>query len=306
MSLGREGGAMTYSIVARDPETGALGVAIQTCMFAVGTIAPWARAGVGAVATQAIAEPAYGPRCLDAMERGTSAADALAEAQAEDPDVSVRQVGLVAADGTATAATGEHCIEHAGHLVGDGFAVQANMMASAEVWSAMAEAFCASTASFPRRLLDALVGGQGAGGDARGVMSAALLVADGHRGEGWSRPQLDVRVDHSDDPLGEIGRLLDVSDAFGHFNRAYVALARADSHQALDEIDAALVALPDEGNLRFLRACALLTQGDVEHGRAELKRLIASRPTWEIIIRSFAAKGRIPVPEPRSIDDLLR
>jgi uncharacterized Ntn-hydrolase superfamily protein len=297
---------MTYSIVARDPETGALGVAIQTCMFAVGAIAPWARPGVGIVAAQGTAEPAYGPRCLDAIERGASAADALTAAQAEDPDVSVRQVGLVSAGGTAAATTGEGCIDYAGHVVGDGFAVQANMMASSDVWPAMDQAFRASTAGFPRRLLAALVGGQAAGGDARGMMSAAMLVTHGHRRDPWARPLLDLRVDHSDDPLGELDRLLDMSEAFEHFNRAYVALGRADPDGALSEIEPALVALPDEGNLRFLRARALLAQGDVERGRAELKSLITSRPSWEIVVRSFAAKGRIAVPESASIDALLR
>ena len=129
---------MTYSIVARDPATGELGVAVQTCMFAVGSVVPWARAGVGAVATQAIAEAAYGPRCLDALANGATASEALAAAQAADPMAALRQVGVVGADGTAAATTGELCIDHAGDVLGDGFAVQANMMSTAAVWPAMA------------------------------------------------------------------------------------------------------------------------------------------------------------------------
>src|SRR5262245_39708172 len=119
---------VTYSIVARDPESGELGVAVQTCMFAVGAVVPWARSGVGAVATQAMGEPAYGPRCLDAIASGASAVEALERAQAADPAALLRQVGVVAADGTTAAATGDWCIDDAGHVVGDGFAVQANMM----------------------------------------------------------------------------------------------------------------------------------------------------------------------------------
>ena len=121
-------------------------------MFAVGSIVPSARAGVGGVATQAIAESAYGPWCLDALATGASAADALAAAQRSDPMPVLRQVGVVGADGTAAAATGELCIDHTGHFVGDGFAVQANMMSSREVWPAMASAFTASSGPLAQRL----------------------------------------------------------------------------------------------------------------------------------------------------------
>src|SRR5262245_10035099 len=167
---------MTYSIVARDEVSGELGVAVQTCMFAVGSAVPWARAGVGAVATQAIGEAAYGPRCLEGLATGATAAEALAAARDIDPLAVMRQVGVVGVDGTAAAATGELCIDHAGHVVGDGFAVQANMMSTPEVWPAMAAAFRGSSGPLAHRLLAALVAGEAAGGDARGRMSAALLV----------------------------------------------------------------------------------------------------------------------------------
>jgi uncharacterized Ntn-hydrolase superfamily protein len=173
------GAQMTYSIVARDPATGALGVAVQSGTFGVGAIVPWARAGVGAVATQAFAEPAYGPRCLAALAAGAAAPAALEQATAADQAALVRQVGVVAADGTVAARTGEWCIDHAGHLLGDGYTVQANMMASPQVWPAMAAAFGSAAGPFPRRLLAALTAAEQAGGDARGVMSAALLVVAG-------------------------------------------------------------------------------------------------------------------------------
>jgi len=150
---------VTYSIVARDPGTGLLGVAVQTAMFAAGASVPWARAGVGAVATQAITEGAYGPRCLDVIQGGASAPAALAQGQSADEAALLRQVGVVAADGSVAAMAGEWCIDHAGHLLGDGFAVQANMMASPAVWPAMAEAYQSSPEGFPRRLLAALEAG---------------------------------------------------------------------------------------------------------------------------------------------------
>ena len=124
---------MTYSIVARDEVSGDLGVAVQTCMFAVGSIVPWARPGIGAVATQAISEVAYGPRCLDGLARGTSAGEALAVAEAADPMAALRWVGVVSSDGSVAVSTGELCIDYAGHFVGDGFVVQANMMSTPEV-----------------------------------------------------------------------------------------------------------------------------------------------------------------------------
>src|SRR5262245_53784509 len=121
---------MTYSIVARDEHSGALGVAVQSATFAVGPTVAWARPGVGAVATQAFADPAYGPRCLDALARGATANDALDLAVAADPAAALRQVSIIAADATTAVATGQMCVDHAGHLVGDGFVVAANMMSS--------------------------------------------------------------------------------------------------------------------------------------------------------------------------------
>ncbi len=156
-----------------------MGVAVQTCWLAVGSIVTWARPGVGAVATQAFAERAYGPRCLDAIASGRSPGEALAEARDADPMAEVRQVGVVSTDGGVAATTGELCIDHAGHVTGDGFSAQANMMATPDVWGAMAAAFEQSTGPLARRLLAALHAGEAAGGDARGRMSAALLVVEG-------------------------------------------------------------------------------------------------------------------------------
>jgi uncharacterized Ntn-hydrolase superfamily protein len=297
---------MTYSIVARDADTGELGVAVQTCMFAVGAIVPWARAGIGAVATQAIAEPAYGPWCLDQLAMGASAAEALTAAQSADPMSVLRQVGVVSADGTAAAATGELCIDDAGHFVGDGFAVQANMMSSREVWPAMASAFTASSGPFAQRLLAALIAGEAAGGDARGHMSAALIVVEGSRAaQPGAGTVVDVRVDRSDDPLGDLAQLLVAADAFRGFNRAVDQLVGGDPGGALATIDSALELLPDEANMRFLRTGALAGSGNTDAAAAELRALVAERPTWEVVVRSFAAKGLVTFPSELSLDDAL-
>jgi uncharacterized Ntn-hydrolase superfamily protein len=296
---------MTYSIVARDPVTGELGVAVQSGTLGVGTVVPWARPGVGAVATQAIAEPAYGPRCLDALAAGSPATGALEAAAAADAAGFLRQVGVVAADGTVAAVTGEGCIDHAGHLLGDGFTVQANMMASPRVWPAMADAFTAAAGPLPRRLLAALEAAQRAGGDARGMMSAALLVVGGQRADPWAGRLVDLRVDRAADPVAGLRGLLDASDAYAIFGQAVGELLGGDAGAALTRVMAGLDLLPGEENLRFLRAGALVARGDLSGGRDELRSLLAARPSWEVIIRSFAAKGLLATPPAVSVDALL-
>lgn len=294
---------MTYSIVARDATTGALGVAVETAMFGAGSIVPWARAGVGAVATQAIAEVAYGPRCLDSIAAGATASAALAAAQAEDPLVALRQVGVVAADGSSAAATGDLCIDHAGQIVGDGFSVQGNMLASPDVWPAMAERFRSSTGPLAHRLLDALAAGEEAGGDARGRMSAAIVVVDG---ELPTTPDggtlVDLRVDRSDDPLHDLRELLRARDAYADFERAVDQLFGGNPAGAIEAVGRGLALLPQEENLRFVRAGALMASGSTEAGLTELGSLVAGRSTWAIVIRSFAEHGLVAVPEGVDLD----
>lgn len=293
---------MTYSIVARDPASGALGVAVHSCFFNVGAIVPFTRPGVGAVATQAFADPTYGPRCLDALAAGASAAEALDKASAADPAAFLRQVGVVGTDGSVAATTGAGCIDHAGHITGDGFTVQANMMASPSVWPAMADAYVSATGPLPHRLLAALNAAQTAGGDARGVMSAALVVVGAAPSDGRL---VDLRVDRSSDPLGDLTRLLNASNAYDRYNRAADELLGGDVQAALADLDAGLTILPGEPNLQFLRAAALLARGDIDPGRHQLRSLLASYPTWEIIVRGFADKGLLPLPAMTSIDALI-
>ena len=297
---------MTFSIVARDPATGQLGVAVQTCMFAVGGVVPWARAGVGAVATQAIAEAAYGPRCLDAMAAGSGAADALAAAQAQDPMVALRQVGVVDAAGTSAASTGELCVDCAGHLVGDGFAVQGNMLASTEVWPAMAEAYQSAGDEFPRRLLAALQAGEAAGGDGRGRMSAAMLVVDAApfpdpSGGVW----IDIRVDEHDDPIGALSHLLDTHGAFAKFNDALAQLLGGDPAAAAATLEGALAVRPNDPNLRSLYAGALGSSGRTDEAIVIMRSLVAERASWAVVLRSFLAKGLLPAPEGVDLDAIL-
>ncbi len=298
---------MTYSIVARDEATGELGVAVQSCMFAVGSSVPWVRAGIGAVATQAMSEAAYGPRCLDAMAGGATAGEALVTAQAADRMVALRQVGVVSADGSVAVATGEGCIAHAGDIVGDGFVVQANMMSTPDVWSAMASAFTGSSGRLAHRLIAALAAGEAAGGDARGRMSAALLVVEGRPPTApGAGTVLDLRVDRSEDPIGDLARLLTAGDAYREFHRAVDQMFAGDPKAALATIDEALAMLPGEENMRFLRARALVASGDASAGTAELDSLMAEHPTWQVVVRGVADERFLAVPDEVSVDDVNR
>jgi uncharacterized Ntn-hydrolase superfamily protein len=297
---------MTYSIVARDDATGQLGAAVQSCNFAVGAVVPWARAGVGAVATQAIAEVAHGPRCLDELAKGLSAEEALQAALAADPLATLRQVGVVGADGSSASSTGELCIDHAGAVTGDGFAVQANMMSSPTVWSAMASNFQNASGSLAQRMLAALKAGEDSGGDARGRMSAALVVVGAEVPmQAGTGTLVDIRIDRSVDPIGELSKLLVTAEGFDRFNAAVEELFSGNAAGALEEIAAGLDVVPGDENMRFLRAGALIASGSLDAGTEELRGLIAGRPTWETVVRSFASKGLIALPEDVSIDSVL-
>lgn len=200
---------MTFSIVARDAQTGDLGVAVQSKFLAVGVVVPWARAGVGAVATQAFANVGYGPRALDAMAAGSTAQEALDQLVAVDDLREDRQVGVVDVSGNAASHTGRHCFRWAGARVGDGYAAQGNILAGSGVVDAMAERFLAGGLRFPELLVACLAEADAAGGDRRGRESAALLVVRAGGGYGGGNDRwVDLRVDHHPDPIAELDRLL--------------------------------------------------------------------------------------------------
>jgi len=201
----------TFSIVARDPENGDLGVAVQSKFIAVGAVVPWAQAGVGAIATQSYANTTYGPRGLALLAEGLSAAETVERLTHDDEERGMRQVGLVSATGEAAAFTGDECYEWAGHVVGEGYCCQGNILVSAETVHAMAEAFEAAEGDLAGRLVAALAAGQAAGGDRRGQQSAALLVVrEGGGYGGYNDRLVDLRVDDHPQPIRELARLLDL------------------------------------------------------------------------------------------------
>ena len=202
---------MTFSIVALDPVTGDLGAAVASKFLAVGSVVPWARAGVGAVATQALANVRYGPEGLAALEGGLDAVAAVTLLTGADPGFAERQLGIVDPFGGSASFTGEGCLPWAGGRIGSGWAVQGNILTGPEVVDAVADTYAASIGPLPQRLVDALLAGDRAGGDRRGRQSAALLVvrAGGGYGEGDDR-WIDLRVDDHPDPVPELARLLGI------------------------------------------------------------------------------------------------
>jgi uncharacterized Ntn-hydrolase superfamily protein len=266
---------MTCSIVARDPETGEVGVAVQTRSFAVGAAVPWAEAGVGAVATQSFTERSYGPLGLELMRAGRAPEDALAGLVTADQQENVRQVGMVDATGRGAAHTGALCIKEAGHLVREGFTVQANMMRSAEVWPALASAYEAASGSLPQRLLTALDAGEAAGGDFRGRQTAAMLVVEGKSsGRPWNDRVIDVRVDDHEEPLVELRRLVTLAEAYRRLNRLSGQLSS-------EEIERARADGVAEDHLEWFLVTAAWRAGDLDLARRQLDTLLARKRRWE-------------------------
>ncbi|HYB26846.1 MAG TPA: DUF1028 domain-containing protein [Solirubrobacteraceae bacterium] len=269
---------MTYSIVARDPGTGELGVAVQSHWFSVGSIVTWARSGVGAVATQANAEAAYGPRALDLLADGVPAPEALTRIVAEGPLGSSRQVAIVDAAGRAAAHTGSSCIPYAGHVTADGVSCQANIMVSERVWPAMLEAFGAATGSRADRLLGALDAAEREGGDIRGRQSAAILVVPAE-GEPW-RTVFSLRVEDHPDPLVELRRLAHLQAAYALAGEGDELLNAGRHDEAAALYERASELAPDNHELMVWAGLGLAQVGDLDAGVASVRSAIARHPAW--------------------------
>lgn len=268
----------TYSIVARDPVTGELGAAVQSHWFSVGSVVSWARAGVGAVCTQAVAEPAYGEGLLDRLAAGEGPDGALAAMVAADEQRGYRQVAVVSATGAVAGHTGEGCIPFAGHVEGEGFCCQANMMASEAVWPAMAEAFRAADGPLSRRLLAALEGAEAAGGDVRGRQSAALVVAPAE-GEAWRRV-VELRVEDHEEPLAELRRVLDLHDAYAMATVGDNLAGQGRHGEAGEAYRRSAAMAPGNHELLFWSGLASFALGDREEGLAAVRQAIAQQPGW--------------------------
>jgi uncharacterized Ntn-hydrolase superfamily protein len=295
----------TYSIVARDPATGELGVAVQSHWFSVGSIVAWAEAGVGAVATQSFVDPSYGKNGLDLMRAGKSAPDTLKELLAKDEARDVRQVAMIDARGRVDAWTGKNDIQAAGHIVGQNFSVQANLMLNDRVWPAMARAFGRATGDLAERMMAALDAAQLAGGDIRGRQSAALIVVTGKpTGLAWKDRTFDLRVDDSPEPLKELRRLVRLQRAYNHMNAGDLAVEKKDNEGALREYSAAEKLVPDNAEMIYWHAVALVNMGRVDESLPMFRRVFAMDPNWRTLTPRLPKSGLLP-DDPKIINRIV-
>ena len=295
----------TYSIVARDPATGELGVAVQSHWFSVGAIVPWAEAGVGAVATQSFVDPSYGKLGLELMRAGKSAPDALKSLLAGDEGRDVRQVAMIDAQGRVDAWTGKNDIAAAGHIIGKNFSVQANLMLNDKVWPAMAQAFENTKGDLAVRMLAAMDAAQAVGGDIRGRQSAALIVVTGKpTGMAWKDRLFDLRVDDSAEPLQELRRLVTLQRAYNHMNAGDLAVEKKDNEGALREYAAAGKLVPDNAEMIYWHAVALVNMGRVDESLPLFRRVFAMDKNWATLTPRLPKSGLMP-DDPKLIERIL-
>jgi uncharacterized Ntn-hydrolase superfamily protein len=271
-------------------------VAVQSHFFSVGSIVSWAEAGVGAVATQSVVEPAYGPRGLDLMREGKSAPAALQQLLEDDDQEPARQVAMVDRGGRVAVHTGRKCIAHAGHAVGEQVSAQANMMERPTVPDAMIRAYSeASGASLADRLLAALEAAEAEGGDLRGRQSAAILiVAARPTGNPLEDRPLDLRVEDHRDPVRELRRLVGLGRAYQRADVGDQLAAAGDVDAALAEYEAAHRAQPDNAELAFWHGVALAANGREDEAAPVLQRVFAADPAWIELLKRLPAAGLFP------------
>ncbi len=287
----------TYSIVARDPETGEMGVAVQSHWFSVGSVVSWAEAGVGAVATQSLVDPAYGPLGLDIMRAGRSAPDALRSLVAGDEGRDVRQVAMIDMQGRVAAHTGVKCIADAGQLVDTEhqFSVQANLMANDSIWQAMAQAYRESGGDLADRLVAALEAAQSAGGDIRGRQSAALVIVSAtSTGKPWIDRRFDLRIEDHPRPVQELKRLVRLQRAYLHMNAGDLAVEHSDFAQASREYAAAETLAPEIVEIPFWYAVTLAASNQVDESLPVFRRVFAREPIWADLVPRLVPPGILP------------
>jgi uncharacterized Ntn-hydrolase superfamily protein len=285
----------TYSIVARDPHTGQIGVAVQSHYFSVGSTVPWAEAGVGAVATQAFANIDYGPEGLAFMRQGRNAAQALEILLQQDEEREIRQVALVDAQGNVAVHTGSRCIAFAGHATGDNFSVQANMMVNDSVWPSMKRAYEMTEGDLANRMIATLEAAQEAGGDIRGQQAAAILIVSGEQQQqSWHGRVFDLRVEDHPRPVEELKRLVSIRKAWLLFDQSNELALAQRYDEAVNLLRKAIELEPDITELKFRGTSILFMAGEVPEALALLRDVFAREPHWAELIPRLAAAGLMP------------
>ena len=295
----------TYSIVARDSVTGEMGVAVQSHWFSVGTVVSWAEAGVGAVATQSLAEISYGPLGLALMRAGKTAQQALDALLLADPNSDVRQVAMVDADGSVAVHTGSRCIAEAGDRTGGQFSVQANLMENPTVPGAMALAYETASGELADRMLAALEAAQAEGGDIRGKQSAAILIV---KPESSGRPYMDkamdLRVDDHEEPIKELRRLITVHRAYEYMNAGDEHLALCDDAAAQVAYARAAELMPNNPEIKFWAAITMMKAGQGREALSYFAEVFEVDEKWREVVLRLPQSGLLPN-DPEMIEAIL-
>jgi uncharacterized Ntn-hydrolase superfamily protein len=269
----------TFSIVAGDPEAGELGVAVASRFFAVGSVVPWARADVGAVATQSFANTSFGWRGIELLEKGLTPQEAADVLLRHDDNPQRRQLGIVAPDGSSFTYTGENCIPWAGGRKGPHYAIQGNILASEEVVSSMEKTFLETGGTLADRLYAALLAGDAAGGDARGKQSAALLVVKREAGYGgYNDRAIDIRVDDHAQPFEELGRLLQFAQMNYSWNVGWTLFTQKRYQEALPPMERTATLAPENGEVLYDLAVIRLAAGNVQDALQALEKAVTLNP----------------------------
>ncbi|MFQ5866223.1 MAG: DUF1028 domain-containing protein, partial [bacterium] len=263
--------------------------------FSVGPIVPWAEAGVGAVATQSLVDVTYGPLGLDLMRAGRTAPQALEALKVADPHPEIRQVAMIDAQGNVAAHTGEKCIPDAGHLVGDNFSVQANLMLNDKVWPAMKQAYESTKGDLAERMLAALEAAQSVGGDIRGKQSAAILIVRGEStGRSWEDRIMDLRVEDHPNPVQELKRLVKLHRAYEHMNKGDLAIEHNDVEGALKEYGAAEALFPENLEMKFWHAVSLVNANRVDDSLPLFKEIFLKDNNWAVLVPRLPKVDLLP------------
>jgi uncharacterized Ntn-hydrolase superfamily protein len=289
--------AHTYSIVCRDEATGEIGVAVQSHWFSVGTAVSWAEAGIGAVATQSFTNKSFGIRGLNLLRNGLDAKKTLDSLLSDDAGREVRQVAIIDSKGNVATHTGKNCIDHAGHIQGNNFSVQANMMLTDKVPKAMADAFEKSTGRpLADRMLLALEAAQKAGGDIRGQQSAAMVVVPSKaEGKPWDERTVDLRVDDSPAPIKELRRLYKVHVAYMHMNNGDLAIEKNDMVTAMNEYNAAMKMFPQNLEMQYWTAVTLANNKELTKALPIFKKVFSKDGAWKELTRRLPKANLLTV-----------
>lgn len=291
--------AHTFSIVARDERTGEMAVAVQSHWFSVGSVVSWGEGGVGVVATQSFVNKSFGLRGLELLKQGKSSQEALDQLLSDDAGKEFRQVAILDTKGRVATHTGKNCVESAGHLNGNNFSVQANMMLNDKVVPAMEKAWKENEAlPLAERMLEVLKAAQKAGGDIRGKQSAALLVVSPENtGKPWDDRLIDLRVDDAADPITELSRLLTVSRAYEHMNKGDLYIEKNDMVKAMDEYNQAMRMFPGNLEMQYWTAITLANGKEVAKASTMLQKIYKQDANWRELTKRLPKAGLLTVSE---------